>query len=83
MITPKQSCLYETLLMARFQKTVKRICADFWGNAKTRLSNSASIFPFVNSLIVLFTNGNMKTSLFHFVFYPTTVIFSHIVKHLT
>ena len=47
MITPKQSCLYETLLMARFQKTVKRICADFWGNAKTRLSNSASIFPFV------------------------------------
>ncbi len=82
MIPPKQSCLYETLLMARFQKTVKRICADFGGNAKTRLSNSASIFPFVNSLIVLFTNGNMKTSLFHFVFYPTTVIFSHIVKHL-
>ena len=28
MITPKQNCLYETLLMARFQKTVKRICAD-------------------------------------------------------
>ena len=82
MITPKQNCLYETLLMARFQKTVKRICADFLGNAKTRLSNSASIFPFVNSLIVLFTNGNMKTSLFHFVFYPTTVIFSHIVQHL-
>ena len=31
MITPKQNCLYETLLMARFQKTVKRICADFGG----------------------------------------------------
>ena len=29
MITPKQNYLYETLLMARFQKTVKRICADF------------------------------------------------------
>lgn len=29
MITPKQSCLYETLLMARFKKTAKRICADF------------------------------------------------------
>lgn len=28
MITPKQNCLYETLLMARFQKTVKRICVD-------------------------------------------------------